>query len=154
MSQKKIYRGKQAESISGKEIGRAISVQFYRYAVFAFRNMMTAPIRNKARMLLIGTVLASGNRTVASALRATGLSQEAGFATYHHVLSRARWSCFRAARILLIDTFAPSGLLIFGGDETLERRRGEQLSKLGIYRDAVAPARASSSNPMACAGTD
>lgn len=105
-----------------------------------FRNIMTSPTYNRARTLLTGTILASGDRTVASALRAMGLAQETNFASFHHILSRARWSCFHAARMLLsllIDAFAPDGPLVLGGDETLERRRGEQISKLGIYRDAV-----------------
>lgn len=105
-----------------------------------FRNIMTAPTYNRAKLLLIGTLLASGNRTVASALRAAGLAQDAHFANYHRVLSHARWSCLKAAKILLnllITAFAPDGPLILGGDETLERRRGPRISKLGIYRDAA-----------------
>jgi hypothetical protein len=105
-----------------------------------FRNLMTAPTYNRARTLLIGTILASGDRTVASALRAAGLAQETGFASYHHVLSRAQWSCLQAAKMLLgflINAFVPDGPLVLGGDETLERRRGSRISKLGIYRDAA-----------------
>jgi hypothetical protein len=101
---------------------------------------MTAPTNTKARLLLIGAILASGDRTVASILRAVGLAQETNFACYHHVLSRARWSCFRAARVLLgllVETFAPNGPLVLGGDETLERRRGERIGKRGVYRDAA-----------------
>jgi hypothetical protein len=106
----------------------------------AFRNIMTAPTYNRTRTLLIGAILANGVRTVASVLRASGLSQDSHFANYHHVLSRARWSCLRAARILLgllIDSFASNGPLVLGGDETLERRRGLRISKLGVYHDAV-----------------
>lgn len=38
---------------------------------------------------------------------------------------------------LLVETFAPSGPLVLGGDETLERRQGSQISKKGIYRDSA-----------------
>jgi hypothetical protein len=43
-------------------------------------------------VLLIGSILAPGKRTVASALRATGLQDERHFCRYHRVLSRAVWS--------------------------------------------------------------
>jgi hypothetical protein len=46
----------------------------------------------KAQLLLVGAVLSPGKRTVTAALRVLGLGQEIGFAKYHHVLNRARWS--------------------------------------------------------------
>ncbi len=38
---------------------------------------------------------------------------------------------------LLARTFAPSGTIVLGGDETIERRRGDQIKAKGIYRDPV-----------------
>lgn len=95
----------------------------------------------KAQVLLTGALLAPGRRTVTAALRAAGQAHTAGFARYHHVLSRARWSARDLSRILLglllhhLD--AGEGPLVFGLDETLERRRGARIAGLGIYRDAV-----------------
>ena len=46
----------------------------------------------------------------------------------------------RASQILLkllIEAFGLSGELVIGFDETIERRRGEQIKAKGIYRDAV-----------------
>jgi hypothetical protein len=37
----------------------------------------------------------------------------------------------------LVKAFAPSGPLLVGVDETLERRRGEKIAQKGIYRDAA-----------------
>lgn len=37
---------------------------------------------------------------------------------------------------LLVQTFAPTGTLVFGGDETIERRRGSRTKAKGIYRDS------------------
>ena len=38
---------------------------------------------------------------------------------------------------LLVAAFAPDGPLVFGIDETLERRRGKRIAAKGVYRDAV-----------------
>lgn len=110
----------------------------------SFRNIMTVPTFSRARILLIGTLLTSGVRTITAALRAVGLSDEKHFASYHRVLSHAIWSSRKAAQImlgLLVDAFVPSGPLVLGGDETLERRQGAQISKKGIYRDAARSSR-------------
>ena len=55
----------------------------------------------KAHLLLVGAVLAPRRRTVTSALRIMGLSDDAGFAKYHHVLNRASSSPLAASQILL-----------------------------------------------------
>jgi hypothetical protein len=77
---------------------------------------------------------------VSSALRAVGLAHLPQFQRYHRVLSRAVWSSLSASRILLgllVATFAPSGPVIMGIDETIERRRGTKIAAAGIYRDPV-----------------
>ena len=55
----------------------------------------------KAQLLLVGAVLAPRRRTITSALRVMGLSDDAGFAKYHHVLSRAVWHPLQLSRVLL-----------------------------------------------------
>src|SRR5215217_6946772 len=92
------------------------------------------------QLLVAGAILASGKRTVASALIAVGLQEERRFCRYHRVLSRAVWSSREASRVLLgllVETFVPEGPLVVGVDETLERRRGKKISAKGIYRDPV-----------------
>ena len=95
----------------------------------------------KARVLLVGAVLATRKRTVTSVLHVMGLSDDASFARYHHVLNRAEWSPLQLSRVLLsllvqyLDQ--GDGPLVFGIDETLERRRGGRIKAKGIYRDAV-----------------
>ena len=99
----------------------------------------------KAQVLLVGAILSPGQRTVASALRVMGLSGDRNYARYHHVLSRAAWSPLQVSQVLLklllrhLDR--GDGPLIFGIDETLERRQGPKISALGIYRDAVRSSR-------------
>jgi hypothetical protein len=95
----------------------------------------------KAQLLLMGAVLSPGKRTVTAALRVLGLAQERGFAKYHHVLNRARWSSRELSKLLLFLLLrhldASQGPLVFGIDETLERRWGRRIGARGIYRDAV-----------------
>ena len=58
------------------------------------------------------------------------------------MLNRAVWSPRQAARILLLQHLDHgNGPLVFGIDETLERRRGPNIKSLGIYRDAVRSSR-------------
>jgi hypothetical protein len=93
-----------------------------------------------AQVLLIGAILAPGKRTVTSALRVMGLSDEEHFQNYHRVLSRAVWSSLGASRILLmllVNTFVSNGPVVMGIDETIERRRGAKIKAKGIYRDPV-----------------
>lgn len=69
-----------------------------------------------------------------------GLASEEHFQNYHRVLSRAPWSTREAGRILLglvVKRFAPSGRLVFGLDDTVERRRGRKIAAKGIYHDPV-----------------
>ena len=110
-----------------------------------FATLFRSPTWRKAQILLVGAVLAPGQRTVASALRVMGLSDDRNYARYHHVLNRAAWSPLKVSRILLglliLYLDRGDGPLIFGIDETLERRRGPKIKSLGIYRDAVRSSR-------------
>jgi hypothetical protein len=108
--------------------------------IVSFAPLFSKPVWKHAQVLLVGAMLAPGKRTVTSALRVCGLSQERHFQTYHRVLNRARWSSMAASRILLsllIKSFAPTGTLVFAIDDTIERRRGERITAKGIYRDPV-----------------
>ena len=66
-----------------------------------FSVLFSKPSWKKALTLLLGTLVCTGKRTVCSALRAMGLSNQAGFSKFHHLLNRAHWSILRAAKILL-----------------------------------------------------
>jgi len=92
---------------------------------------------HKVEIIVVGAILAPGKRTMSAVLRVMGLSQECHYARYHHVLSRAVWSSLDASRILLgllLQAFAAANEpLVFGIDETIERRRGEKINAKGIY---------------------
>ena len=93
-----------------------------------------------ASVLLMGAILAPGQRTVASVLRITGLARERRFVNYHRVLNRAAWCPRAASRLLLgllVAAFVPAGPVVLGIDDTIERRRGKRIAAKGIYRDPV-----------------
>jgi hypothetical protein len=112
-----------------------------------FRPCFTVPVWNRILVLVGGAVLAPGKRTVTQALRVMGLADRPGFSRYHDVLSRARWASEHAsegardvARRLLLHLLAvllPSGEVVIGVDDTIERRWGGKIKARGIYRDAV-----------------
>jgi hypothetical protein len=105
-----------------------------------FACLFTRPTWSRVPVLIEGTLLAVHRRTVSAALRAVGQDGSPGFARYHRVLNRARWSARAAARVLLgllVTTFVPSGPVVIGVDDTLERRWGKRIAARGIYRDPV-----------------
>lgn len=106
----------------------------------AFAPHFTKPAFRHVQTLILGALLTTGRRTVASALRAVGLAKEKQFQNYHRLLSRDKWSSRRLAKVLLlllIQAFVPTGPLVLGIDETLERRQGDKIKAKGIYRDAA-----------------
>ena len=105
-----------------------------------FRGFFTAPVWEHVLALITGMVLTPGKRTVSAALRVMGLGAAHDFALYHYVLNRARWSSRAIARTLLtliLDRFAPTGPVVIGIDDTIERRWGRKIAARGIYRDPV-----------------
>jgi hypothetical protein len=94
-----------------------------------------------AKVLVIGAILAPGERTVTAILRVMGLHHERHFQNDHRVLNRAKWSSRALSRILLcvlIQLFVPEDApIVVGIDETIERRRGAKIATKGIYRDPV-----------------
>jgi hypothetical protein len=64
-----------------------------------------------------------------------GLAHVKFFQQDHRVLNRAVWSGLEGSRLplhLLVHTRAPTGPLVMGLDDTIERRRG---AKIQVKRD-------------------
>jgi len=110
-----------------------------------FRPALTEPTYQKGVILIIGTILSRGRRTVTAALRVLGLGQGGDWSKYHHVLNRAKWDGLRMSGLLLhliVETFVACGATVdITVDETLERRWGPTISKRGHWRDSRASGR-------------
>ena len=106
-----------------------------------FEEVFSERVWEWAKVLLIGAILAPGERTVAAILRVMGCSDEQQFQNYHRVLNRANWSSRELSRLLLVvlvKLLVPENEpLIMGIDETIERRRGRKIAARGVYRDPV-----------------
>jgi hypothetical protein len=93
-----------------------------------FAPAFTEPTYEKVLVLVVGTILAKGRRTVTNALRAVGKAQDTDWSKYHHVLNRAKWSGLAVSHLLLrlvVTTFVTAGALVtIAVDETRERRWG------------------------------
>src|SRR5437588_10928339 len=106
-----------------------------------FEGVFSKHVWEWAKVLLIGAILAPGERTVAAILRVMGLQAEKQFQNYHRVLNRASWSSRAVSRLLvllLVQVFVPAtDPVVVGIDETIERRRGGKIAARGSYRDPV-----------------
>ncbi len=106
-----------------------------------FAQVLTDRSWQWAQILVIGAILAPGRRTVSAILRVMGLSGDRQFQNFHRVLNRAPWSGLALSRILLgllVGALVATGVpLVVAADETLERRTGEKIRQLGVYRDPV-----------------
>lgn len=110
-----------------------------------FANLFQRRTWLKVQVLLVGAILATGQRTVAAALRVMGRSHLPDYARFHHVLNRAVWSPLPVAGLLLalLLEYLDQGEdpLVFGIDETIERRGGPKIKARSIYRDGARSSR-------------
>ena len=85
-----------------------------------FEAVLSEQVWEWAKVLLIGAILAPGERTVAAILRVMGCSDDQQFQNYHRVLNRAKWSSRELSRrllVLLVRLFVPGNEpLIMGID--------------------------------------
>jgi len=125
----------------------------FQSTISAFSKVFSRPVWIKAQLLLCAAICCPGSRTICNLLRAANLSDDKKFHKYHRFLSRDKWSALSASTILLrllVAAFVPAGAaLVFGIDETIERRWGRMITKRAIYRDAV---RSSKSHKVKCSG--
>jgi hypothetical protein len=89
-----------------------------------FTMAVTGPTLVKMMVLLQGTLLSSGRRTITAALGAMGLSESQQFSKYHQVFNRAKWSPWVVSKLLLeliiATCLSAEAVLVLGIDDTLE----------------------------------
>src|SRR5215471_18777870 len=109
-------------------------------ALGVFAPVFSRPVWQHVKVLMTGAILAPGKRPVTAMLRIMGHRAASDLQTSHRVLHRAVWSPLTASRLLrrfLVAVCSPSGVVVVGLDDTIERRRGEQIQAKGLYRDPV-----------------
>ncbi|MBO0856859.1 MAG: hypothetical protein J2P21_00080 [Chloracidobacterium sp.] len=129
---------------------RTLSAELLSLTV-VFEPLFTKLTWERAKLPLLGAPLQRGKRAVTARLRVVGPSQEGRFQNYPRALNRASRSAIAAAGILLgliILTFPPDGTIVFAAD-TIERRCGKKVSKLGCHRD---PVRSTRKQTIKCLG--
>jgi len=128
-----------------------------------FEPVFSERVWDWAQVLMVGAILAPGQRTVAAILRVMGQSGERQYQNYHRVLNRAHWSSREVSRRLLWALVrvcvAADAPVVVGLDDTIERRWGATIAARGIYRDPVRsskghfPSCVGASWPVGCAGS-
>jgi hypothetical protein len=116
----------------------------YTTILTSFARLFSKRIWQHAQLMLLGAILAPGQRTVTAVLRILGLEANPHFQNFHRVLNRAGWSNLAVSELLLawlVRVFVPSGPIVLGLDDTIERRRGDKIRARGIYRDPVRSSR-------------
>ena len=101
-----------------------------------FKPLFSKSVWLNLLILIWGTILAKGPRTISAALRAMGFHEEKNFHKFHWVLNGAKWSALKASKILFgfinrLLPFTEPLVVIF--DETLEPRYGEKIKGLSRY---------------------
>ena len=121
--------------------------------ISVFAPLFSKKVFEHAKVLLMGAIVCVKARTVCSALRSVGLQDLKQFHKFHRVLSLSKWSSHKASRVLLdmlLNRFiGKDQTVVFGIDETVERRWGQKIKARGIHRDAV---RSSHSHFVKCSG--
>jgi hypothetical protein len=105
-----------------------------------FAPVLSRPVWQHVKVRMPGAVLAPGRRTVTAMLRMMGRSAAPDLQTSHRVLHRAVWSPLTASRLLLrilVTVCIPHDVVVFGLDDTIERRRGDPSTAKGLDRDPV-----------------
>jgi hypothetical protein len=100
----------------------------------------TAPTFERFVLLALAALLTTGRRTVANLLRTLGALAGGHRSSYQRVLSTARWSGLRLARLLagLVLRLLPADRpVLLVGDDTVDGHRGKRVHGKARHRDPV-----------------
>lgn len=80
-----------------------------------FAQLFSSRVWNHVQVMLVGSILTTGKRTVTSILEVMGLASEPGFQNYHRVLNRAVWT---RQMTLQVKRWLPRRELVVVGDSS------------------------------------
>jgi hypothetical protein len=122
----------------------------------AFAPLFARRVVAHVQRRMVSAILAPGTRPITSVWRVMGRRDEQPFQNDHRVRNRAQWWPLEARHRLVglrLDAFGPEGPVVMGRDETIERRRGEQMAATGISRDPGRSSHPPASTPGGYAGS-
>jgi DDE superfamily endonuclease len=108
--------------------------------LFALGSAFPAPTFDRFSTLLAAAILTTGRRTVANLLRPLGGLAPGHRTSYQRVLSAARWSGLRLARLLarfVVERLLPEGTIRLVGDDTVDGHKGKKVHGKARHRDPV-----------------
>lgn len=111
-----------------------------RSLLMSFSVAFTEPTFRRVIPLVVGTILATGNRTVTGVLRTLRGVVPGHITTYHRVLSRASWSLWPLGKILahaILSLIPPEEPVLVPMDDTTAQHRGKCVYGKGCHHDAV-----------------
>jgi len=108
--------------------------------VSAFSPAFTQPTYRRFVLLLVGSIVTCGRRTVSRILWTVRSLVDAHPSTYHRVFSKARWSLWPLAKVLVLAVAAlvpPDEPIMVAGDDTVAEHNGKKIWGKACHRDAV-----------------
>jgi DDE superfamily endonuclease len=104
------------------------------------RPTFSTPTYNRFLVLLLGTLLTTGRRTITNILRTVRHQAPGHASSSHRVFSQRRWSTWVMARAVIrfvLDHVVPPGPVLLAGDDTVTEHPGPQVFGKGRHRDGV-----------------
>jgi len=115
-----------------------------RVLLMSFSVAFTQPTFRRVVLLIVGAILALGDRTVTGMLRALRGVASGHASVYHRVFSRAPWSLWPLGKILataVLTQVPPDEPVAVAMDDTTAQHRGLCVYGKGCHHDAVRSAR-------------
>src|ERR1700683_3626631 len=110
-----------------------------------FRPVFTRPSFRLFVHLLSGWALSCRHRFITECIFTSGHVGDGHWCRYHRFFSHAAWSLDTVCQLLtqlLVAIFAPTGIIVLAGDDTLCRKRGLTLYGAGMHHDPLISSRA------------
>ena len=108
--------------------------------LMSFSVAFSEPTFRRMVCLCIGTILATGRRTVTSMVWSMRSVIRGHFTDYHRVFSRASWSLWPLGKILaraVLNFIADDEPIVVAIDDTTAQHRGKRVYGKGCHHDAV-----------------